>query len=544
MPKLFGLDSGTVREILKLHALDGATPRRVKKLFGLDNGTVRLIFEDFSSFVAAGQANLIQSPVNEVVDFGVRSDFNAGGADVSVNATGSGDTSNVGGISGLSIDVDSNHTYSSTVAADPSDSNGASASFISGNSVSASTALGFIGYTADGASGKAATRATSEIFGGSYPGSNGDNSWGSNVSNAFIIGTLNVNLAYVNNLVNPGFRTVSENGGSSTYTTSVLGTSYTIRCCNSRTSSSAQYDGFGVSYGAYWTLSLGDVGSNQLGFFYRATRFNPNFPENPSQSGTQSGAGGSSYILYYPGYTTTSTVTGRRARVQNGSNRTFNITGGGLTAGGNFSTGNLAAGASTSFITANSTNESWSLTGTGTKNPATFSITNNDGDISVSGTFADDANATTARDAIQAALNANSTFVSKFNTGTDIDKTVSSVAHKVVRFTSDSAENTSDFSMTITQNDGSNTTPHEETVTQGAVESLQTQVQVTRDVEGTEVSSTKSISSQANTDTAGAEVATLGGDISYDSSTNKLKVQDRDATVTVTNAGTLSFTKE
>tara|TARA_E500000318_G_C3473971_1_gene177652 strand:- start:9 stop:701 length:693 start_codon:yes stop_codon:yes gene_type:complete len=230
--------------------------------------------------------------------------------------------------------------------------------------------------------------------------------------------------------------------------------------------------------------------------------------------------------------------------VQNGSNRTFNITGGGLTAGGNFSTGNLAAGASTSFITANSTNESWSLTGTGTKNPATFSITNNDGDISVSGTFADDANATTARDAIQAALNANSTFVSKFNTGTDIDKTVSSVAHKVVRFTSDAAENTSDFSMTITQNDGSNTTPHEETVTQGAVESLQTQVQVTRDVEGTEVSSTKSISSQANTDTAGAEVATLGGDISYDSSTNKLKVQDRDATVTVTNAGTLSFTKE
>ena len=114
----------------------------------------------------------------------------------------------------------------------------------------------------------------------------------------------------------------------------------------------------------------------------------------------------------------------------------------------------------------------------------------------------------------------------------------------MVRFTSDAAENTSDFSMTITQNSGSNTTPHEETVTQGAVESLQTQVQVTREVEGTEVSSTVAIASQANTDTAGAAVAGLGGDISYDSGTNKLKITDRDATVTVTNAGSLSFTKE
>src|SRR6056300_903224 len=118
MPKLFGLDGSTVREILKLHALDGATPRRVKKLFGLDGSTVRLIFEDFSSFVAAGTANLVQSPLNEVVDFGVRDDFNAGGADVSVNTTGTGDASNVGSVTGLSIDVDSNHTYSSTTNAD------------------------------------------------------------------------------------------------------------------------------------------------------------------------------------------------------------------------------------------------------------------------------------------------------------------------------------------------------------------------------------------------------------------------------------------
>ena len=105
--KLFGLDSGTVRQITKLFALDGSTPRRVKKLFSLDGSTVRLIFEDFSTFTVSGTSNLIQSPVNEVVRFGVRNDFNAGGTDVSISNSGSGDTNNVGGISGLSIDVDS-----------------------------------------------------------------------------------------------------------------------------------------------------------------------------------------------------------------------------------------------------------------------------------------------------------------------------------------------------------------------------------------------------------------------------------------------------
>ena len=116
MPKLFGLDSSTVRQITKLFALDGSTPRRVKKLFSNDGGTIRLIFEDFSTFTVSGTSNLIRSPVNEVVDFGVRSDFDAGGTDVNVNASGSGDTSNVGGISGLSIDVDSSHTYTASVA--------------------------------------------------------------------------------------------------------------------------------------------------------------------------------------------------------------------------------------------------------------------------------------------------------------------------------------------------------------------------------------------------------------------------------------------
>jgi len=141
-------------------------------------------------------------------------------------------------------------------------------------------------------------------------------------------------------------------------------------------------------------------------------------------------------------------------------------------------------------------------------------------------------------------LNANSTFQGKFNTGVDADKTISGVAHKVVTFTSDSAENTSDFSISVTGNDGSNTTPYEATTTQGATQSLQTTVQVTRAVEGSSVSSTKAISSQANIDTAGAEVATLGGDITYDSSTNKLKVQDVDATINVSNAGSLAFNKD
>jgi hypothetical protein len=218
---------------------------------------------------------------------------------------------------------------------------------------------------------------------------------------------------------------------------------------------------------------------------------------------------------------------------------------GGLTAGGNFTTGDLADGASTSFVTANSTSEAWTLAGVITQNPATFSISNADASITVTGTFADGENATQARDRIQAALNANSTFVSKFNTGVDADKTIGGVAHKVVTFTSDSAENTSDFSITITQNDGSNTTPYEDTTTQGATESLQTTVTVSRDVAGSNVSTATAISSLANTDTSGAAVASNAGyDVTYDSGTNKLSVTDQDATVTVTNPGSLSFSKD
>jgi len=493
MPKLFGLDGSTVREILKLHALDGATPRRVKKLFGLDGSTVRLIFEDFSSFVAAGTANLVQSPLNEVVDFGVRDDFNAGGADVSVNTTGTGDASNVGSVTGLSIDVDSNHTYSSTTNAD------ISAGFVTftdyPSKFSSVPGRSYIPDTTlidTSQSRQSITQDMIVVFGGTSTNPSSSSAWPRLVSTdtEFKFGST---IVYGNQ--NNG---VSTSGG-------YFETSWTSG------SSTFSFTGRQPSYGGY-----------------------ASFRNNS----------GSVPTIKVAGNTTTTTSTGRRARVQNGTSRNFFVSGGGLTAGNSFPTGNLSAGASTSFVTADSTSEAWSLTGTATKNPATFSISNASADISVSGTFADSANASTARDAIQAALNANGTFTGRFNAGTDINKTVGGVGHKVVRFTSDAAENTSDFSMTITQNDGSNTTPHEETVTQGVEESLQTQVQVTRAVEGTQVSSTKSISSLANTDTAGAEVATLGGDISYDSGTNKLKVQDQDATVTVTNAGSLSFTKE
>lgn len=517
MPKLFALDSGTVREIYKLFGKDGATPRRIKKLFGLDGSTVRLLFEDFSLFSATGTSNLIQSPVNEVVDFGVRSDFDSGPSTLTINASGSGDASNVGGLSGLSIDVDSSHTYTTdstqtvqfdwdgagTGTARPRVPSGKTV-VISGSVLSAGTTL--------------TASQTQTIFGSTMQ---------------------NVTELRVNN--------ATGNSGTTPVTVTSFPASSFFSGDRRITHKSVRFTSIGMqNEGITYQPSQGRV--TPFRYFQPINYSDGNAeygtPNSFSRSYYSAGANPTPAWVKVSGITVRTTNTGRRARVVNGSTKILNITGGGLTAGGNFTTGNLSAGASTSFVTANSTSEAWTLAGTVTQSPATYSISNNDGDISVSGTFTANSNATTARDAIQAALNANSTFVSKFNTGTDIDKTVSGVAHKVVRFTSDVAENTSDFSMTITQNDGSNTTPHEETVTQGAVESLQTQVQVTRDVEGTEVSSTKSISSQANTDTAGAEVATLGGDISYDTSTNKLKVQDRDATVTVTNAGTLSFTKE
>ena len=537
--KLFGLDSGTVRQITKLFALDGSTPRRVKKLFSLDGSTVRLIFEDFSTFTVSGTSNLIQSPVNEVVRFGVRDDFNAGGTDVSINNSGSGDANNVGNISGLSIDVDSSHSYNTTttVAADPSDSNGITVNFINASSMSAPIAEGYIGagsgnsYQRGGRSSAvlAGVYQSNANYNTGYPKPNNTKSWGGSITSAYYTGTIGNQFYQVGPL---GFKTTSEAGGSF-YNVSYAGGNLSVRAAANRSNTSIVWN-----YGVPGGWGNGPVSMNIQSA--RGLMFGANHPGYG-----QGRANGGNGQIYYPGYNTTTTVstTGRRARVQNGSNRPFTVNGGGLNAGGNFATGVLNAGASTAFITANSTNESWTLAGVAQKNPATFTISNADNSITVSGTFADGETASDARDRIQAALNGDSTFQSKFDTGTDANETHGGVGHKVVIFTSDAAENTSDFTITITANDGSNTTPFEETTTQGQPESLQTTVQVTRSVEGSSVTSTKAISSEADADTSGAEVATVASDITYDASTNKLKVQDQDATVTVTNPGTLSFSK-
>jgi hypothetical protein len=481
MPKLFGLDSGTVRRIQRLFALDGATPRRVKKLFGDDGGTIRLLFEDKSTFTVSGTANEIVSPVNEVVDFGVRSDFDAGGTDSSVNTSGTGDASNVGSISGLTVDVDSNHTYTA-------DSNLRSPG------------------------GATMTQFPSGPF--SQPGTN--------------------RMFLPTDPTIPGLSPGQPGNARENDFAQALG----------GTPSGPNY-----APGSYITIN----GSQEFGSFSPRPDglYIRNFPNStriemfsPNQGRVVCASNATIGPMRISNGPQVS-ATGRRARVQNGTGKTFTINSGGLTAGGSFATGNLADGASTSFVTANSTSEAWSLAGVITQNPATFSITNADATITVSGTFADGETASDARDRIQAALNANSTFVSKFDTGTDSDKTIGGVAHKVVTFTSDSAENTSDFSITITQNDGSNTTPYEDTTTQGATESLQTTVTVSRDVAGSNVSTATAISSLANTDTSGAAVASNAGyDVTYDSGTNKLSVTDQDATVTVTNPGSLSFSKD
>jgi hypothetical protein len=473
--KLFGLDGSTVRRIQKLFALDGSTPRRVKKLFSNDGGSIRLIFEDFSTFTVSGTSNPIVSPVNEVVDFGVRSDFDAGGADVNVNTSGTGDASNVG-VTGITIDVDSSHTYAGS---SPLRSPGGAPRVQGPSPGFSQPPVNAVYFPSDPQLGMNSPTGPVTQFRtvlGGFP-------MGNFTSGSYI--TINgVQTTSYSVYQNPGIRQFQF--GNGVYLQS--------------------YNGYGVRL------------------------------EAPASGVTI----GNIRVAGAP----TVTTTGRRARVQNGTSKSFTISSGGLTAGNSFATGALSAGASTGYITANSTSEAWTLVGVATKDPATFTITNADSSISVSGTFADGETASDARDRIQSVLNADSTFQGKFNTGVDSDKTIDGVAHKVVTFTSDTAENTSDFSITITANDGSNTTPYEATTTQGASESLQTTVQVTRAVEGSEVSSTKAISSSADTDTAGAEVATLGGDISYDSGTNKLKVQDMDATVNVSNAGSLSFSKD
>ena len=561
MTKLFGLDGSTVRQIQKLFALDGSTPRRVKKLFANDGGTVRLVYEDASTFTVSGTANPIVSPTNEVVEFGLRDDFSAGGADVSVNASGSGDTSNVGGISGLSIDVDSNHTFSSTstVNADPSDSNGANCNTVNGSVVGLSN--GAMIVNGSGTTTQQMGRGTS-ILDGRYE-STAKSSLGfghqtsdlTRMQGTFAIGTFTTGTGVGPvPLVNPHWKTISENGGATSITVTLGGTTYTARCATQRTAGASNNANSNYVNAMNWEDSAGFFGRRTIMAMLKQSPFNQSsdgLAYFQSQGFRFLNPGFSSYnishIWYVPGYTTTTTVsgTGRRARVQNGSNRPFNVTGGGLTAGNNFATGSLSAGASTGFITADSTSEAFTLTGTGTKNPATFSIANADNSITVSGTFADGENATQARTRIKNALNGNGTFTGKFNTGSDSNGTRSGVAHKIVTFTSDNAENTEDFTITITANDGSNTTPHHSTVTQGAAQSLQTSVQLNREVSGSAVSTTTSIASSANTDTAGAAVASnSGADVTYDSSTNKLKVQDQDATISVSNAGSLGFSKD
>ena len=539
MPKLFGLDGSTVRQITKLFALDGATPRRVKKLFGND-GSVRLLFEDFSTFTISGTSNLIQSPVNEVVEFGFRTDFSAGGTDVNINNSGSGDVNNIGGISGLSVDVDSNHTFTTTVTAPHS------AGFVNigghastnNNTFRSNRESGpmFMTHSLSIANiGKFASIMSGNFT--SNPNRATSATWGAQIANWRHSGSIHFGVNS-GNVPNPAGRTRAENGGGSTFTEG--GTTFT--CCITRTSTEMRFPGAGAqgsNSAARPFIRIQTIGVSpynpigNIGVFYGHTF---------SGGGL---TGNFSHNFKYPGDTTTSTTTGRRARVVNGSNRPFTVTGGGLTAGGNFATGTLTAGASTGFITANSTNEAHTLTGVAQKNAATFSIANADNSITVSGTFGDGENATQARDRIQSVLNGNSTFQGKFDTGVDVDKTVGGVAHKVVRFTSDDDENTQDFTITVTANDGSNTTPYEDTVTQGAEESIQTVVTVTREVEGSQVATATAISSEADTDTAGAAIASnSGSDVTYDASTNKLKVQDQEATVGITNAGSLAASKD
>lgn len=554
MPKLFGLDGSTVRQIKKLFALDGATPRRVKKLFGND-GSVRLIFEDFSTFTISGTSNLIQSPVNEVIEFGFRTDFNAGGTDVNINNSGSGDVNNIGGISGLSIDVDSSHTFTTTVTAPHS------AGFVNLGGHASSNNNTFRSNRESGPMflthslsisniGKLASIMSGNFT--SNPNRATSANWGGQISSWRLKGSIHfgVNSGTLSNLsgrlrtevptnqrrssngnLHPSGDFFRDSGDSTLYRTAVT-----------RTSNELRYNGAGnqgSNASARPFIRIQTMGVSpynpigNIGVFYGHTFGGGGLTGNFSQN------------FKYPGDTSTSTTAGRRARVVNGSNRPFTVTGGGLTAGGNFTTGTLNAGASTGFITANSTNEAHTLTGVAQKNPATFSIANADNSITVSGTFGDGENATQARDRIQSVLNGNSTFQGKFNTGVDVDKTISGVAHKVVRFTSDDDENTQDFTITVTQNDGSNTTPYEDTITQGAEESIQTVVTVVREREGSQVSTATAISSQASADTAGAEIAAnTSSDITYDASTNKLKVQDQDATVSITNNGSLAASKD
>lgn len=247
-----------------------------------------------------------------------------------------------------------------TGPADPSDTGGAEMRVVPGNSGSISVGAdsGIFIYPVTASSSRASGQAAAAIPGGRFPATNGANSWGSQISNAFIIGTLGSSVG--TSITNPGYRTIAENGGNNTYTATLNGTTHTIRCCDTRTATRVTWNTNVTNTGGFTrfvNMNVGGIAPASVGLSFQAGRTDPTVSD-PSFATQFGRASGTTIRLFYPGYTTTVPVPAiPRRRFDVTNSNPFDIA---FTRQGT-SVGTIAAGASATFTGPdNNADESWS----------------------------------------------------------------------------------------------------------------------------------------------------------------------------------------
>ena len=167
---------------------------------------------------------------------------------------------------------------------------------------------------------------------------------------------------------------------------------------------------------------------------------------------------------------------------------------------------------------------------------ATYSISSFDDSIpAITGAFAEGATASEAIAELKTALSQDTEFSALW----DFTSNQGPANNTAARYTSVVNANRGDISFSIVQNDGSNTTPYNEVVTQGVADTLATVITVT----DPSVNLTVTTAVGTDVDSIGEALAGLSADIIYDAATNTLEAGP-DATIVIDNPNTLTITEQ
>ena len=300
------------------------------------------------------------------------------------SGSGSGTTNNVGGVPGLSVAVTSGTT---TSTAPPSSATGltvtsGTVSQLPGEQFS-SDSNDVIFLAGTGTILERAARATSAVDGRYEATTRNQNGFGresnatelARMQNTFFIGTWTPDGTGPPTLVNPGFRTVAENGGAATYVETVTGNSNVITCCDARTAGvsnnrDANYVhsirwGPGTFFSSNWFLNI----QQQSPFTAAPTgimHLDSSGSRNRRRGAMASSGNGTWHV---PGYT--ASVAATNLTISNSNANTVNLT------GGTWGTRSLTNGQSNTVSRANTTT-TWSVNGNYTRvdNSEFYSVSN------------------------------------------------------------------------------------------------------------------------------------------------------------------------